>query len=341
VRTTLLNGTVVALSAVALALVGGTLGLVELWPVLLAAGVGLLLGVPRLPHVLALLGGGAVALFGAWLDLILLPETAAARAGSVALAVVLLTGLSAATRGRLPLAPGLIGWATLTGLLLPQLATDPTGFARIAPVTAAGALLGVSLGLLAAQVAVLLGGAAGRDGVIGRTMSRRRSGGPAALSVVVAAGMFATTAGPAAAAAPVSALRSKIVTFAPLAASILAVSLPRPEAPQRMQVERRVRSESRASDWMVRQRHCSSRSAAKPGSPLVIWWGLSPVNLNSRGAILARSPCMIATLWLRFQRPEPMRWSVLCGRVRSGASGSRSAWIARSVATASERIIHD
>jgi hypothetical protein len=157
VRTSLLGGLVVAVSTAALALVGGALGLETLWPVVLGAGVGLLLGVPRPQHVVALLAGGAVAALGTAAELLLLPDAPFSKAVSVAVALAVLTVISVLARGRVSLAVLLIGWAVMTALLAPRLAVDVTRLGGATAIAVAESLLGLGLGLLSAQVAALIG----------------------------------------------------------------------------------------------------------------------------------------------------------------------------------------
>lgn len=166
-RTTLLGGLVVAVSTAALALVGGALGLETLWPVVLGAGVGLILGVPRPQHVVGLIAGGTVAALGAAAELLLLPDAPFSEALSVAVALVVLTLLSALGRGHVSLAVLLIGWAVMTALLAPRLALDVTRLGDATASAVAESLLGMGLGLLSAQVAALVGRrvrAVGTDG---------------------------------------------------------------------------------------------------------------------------------------------------------------------------------
>ena len=166
-RTTLLGGLVVAVSTAALALVGGALGLETLWPVVLGAGVGLLLGVPRPQHVVGLIAGGTVAALGAAAELLLLPDAPFSKALAVAVALVVLTLLSALGRRQVSLAVLLIGWAVMTALLAPRLAVDVTRLGDATASAVAESLLGMGLGLLSAQVAALVGRrvrAVGMDG---------------------------------------------------------------------------------------------------------------------------------------------------------------------------------
>ncbi len=173
-RTSLLGGLVVAVSTAALALVGGALGLETLWPVVLGAGIGLLLGVPRPQHVLALVAGGGVAALGTAAELLLLPDAPFSKALAVAVALVVLTVISALGRGQVSLAVLLIGWAVMTALLAPRLAVDVTRLGGATAIAVAESLLGLGLGLLSAQVAALVGRrvrARATDGPRGTTLA--------------------------------------------------------------------------------------------------------------------------------------------------------------------------
>lgn len=176
-RTSLLGGLVVAVSTAALALVGGALGLDTLWPVVLGAGVGLLLGVPRPQHVVALVAGGGVAALGTAAELLLLPDAPFSKALAVAVALVVLTVISALGRGRVSLAVLLIGWAVMTALLAPRLAVDVTRLGGATAIAVAESLLGLGLGLLSAQVAAL----------VGRRVRERATDGPRDTTLVLLA----------------------------------------------------------------------------------------------------------------------------------------------------------
>lgn len=163
-RRTLMTGLVVAASVTVLALVGDALGLVTVWPLVLATGAGLMFGVPRLRHAVALLAGATVALVSTTGAVALLPATAAGRAIGVGAALLLATGAAAASRMRLPLGLLLIGLAVMTALLEPLQTAGPVVFVAEAPRAATALLVSIGLGLLVAQVAALVGrGLAMRD----------------------------------------------------------------------------------------------------------------------------------------------------------------------------------
>jgi hypothetical protein len=193
VRRILLTGLVVAASVAVLALVGDALGLVAVWPLVLVTGAGLMFGVPRLRHAVALLIGATAGLVSTTAAAALLPATPAGRALGAGAALLLVTGIAAASRMRLPLGLLLIGWAVMTGLLDPLLAAGTTTFMADAPLTAAALLVSIGLGMLVAQVAALVGrGLATR----GRA---RRPGAPSPLAsltgLLAAVGTAALVAG--------------------------------------------------------------------------------------------------------------------------------------------------
>jgi len=178
---TLFAGLLVAASGAVLALTGGALGVEEPWPVLLVVGAGLLVGVPRLRHGLALTAGIVIGAMTVWLDVAVLPDVAAGRAIGTATAVLLVTGVTIATRGWLRFGLQLVGWAAMTGLVAAGTTSAPTtvhGASSAAGLirTAATLLVAAGIGLLLAQVAQLVG-----SGV------RGHRGGPAAVVAIVVA----------------------------------------------------------------------------------------------------------------------------------------------------------
>jgi hypothetical protein len=152
----LVAGGVLAVMMGVLAFVGDALGVDTLWPVLLAAGLGMVIGVPRAADV-AMVGAGAiVAIVGSGAQLALLPALPSARAAVLAASVLLLALTTGLSRGRLPLGVALVGWGATTALLEPAVAASPTAFLTIAPLVLATVLACFGLGLLAAQVVTLL-----------------------------------------------------------------------------------------------------------------------------------------------------------------------------------------
>jgi len=165
---TLLAGVVMAVSAVVLAVVGGAIGVLEPWPVLLIAGAGLLVGIPRLQHGLALGVGATIGLVTVWLRLDVLPDATAGTAFATGVAVLLVTIVTLVSSGRLRFGLQLVGWAVMTGLSGALVGPSGAAITGAAPVwrTYVTVLIASGLGLLVAQVAQLFakGLAAGRGG---------------------------------------------------------------------------------------------------------------------------------------------------------------------------------
>jgi len=192
---TLLAGVVLAGSGAVLTLVGGSLGVVEVWPVLLVAGSGLLVGVPRLRHAFGHATGILAGSITVWVGVAVLPATAGGRALSTVAGVLLVTVFTLATRGQLRLSMQLIGWAATVALAGPPASRVMAGgVALIASIgtSAVTLLVAAGLGLLVAQVTQLVGaGTVGIIGTIGGIARRGRRGesgrgGGEAVAVVAA-----------------------------------------------------------------------------------------------------------------------------------------------------------
>jgi hypothetical protein len=178
VRRILLTGLVVAASVAVLALVGDALGLVAVWPLVLVSGAGLMFGVPRLRHAIALLAGATAGLVSTTAAAALLPATPTGRAIGAGAALLLVTGIATASRMRLPLGLLFIGWAVMTGMLDPLVAAGTARFMADAPLTAASLLVSIGLGMLVAQVGALVG-----RGLAMRGRARRSEVPPSLASV--------------------------------------------------------------------------------------------------------------------------------------------------------------
>lgn len=155
---TLLAGLLVAASVAGLALTGGAIGIGEPWPVLLVVGAGLLVGVPRLRHALALVSGISIGAATAWASAAVLPDAPVGRAIAASVAVLLVTVMTLASRGKLRFGLQLVGWAAMTALVdmsSSAITTSPrpADLVRVAVVL----LLASGVGLLIAQVAQLVG----------------------------------------------------------------------------------------------------------------------------------------------------------------------------------------
>ena len=155
---TLLAGLLVAASVAGLALTGGAIGIGEPWPVLLVVGAGLLVGVPRLRHALALVSGISIGAATAWASAVVLPDAPVGRAIAASVAVLLVTVMTLASRGKLRFGLQLVGWAAMTALVdmsSSAITTSPrpADLVRVEVVL----LLASGVGLLIAQVAQLVG----------------------------------------------------------------------------------------------------------------------------------------------------------------------------------------
>jgi len=173
---TLLAGTLLAVSTLVLAIAGENIGVPEPWPVLLVVGAGLLVGIPRLNHGIALAVGASIGLATVWAGVAVLPDSTRGTALATGVAVLLITGVTLATRGWLRFGLQLVGWAAMTALSAPLLSVSgpvllPTGRLLSAYATV---LIASGLGLLVAQVAQLLA-----SGVSPTAPGRRRRRRPA------------------------------------------------------------------------------------------------------------------------------------------------------------------
>jgi hypothetical protein len=176
---TLLAGSVMAASAVVLAVVGDAIGVPQPWTVLLAAGAGLLVGVPRFQHGLALAVGATIGLITTWLGVAALPDGTTGTGIATGAAVLSVTVVTVATHGRVRFGLQLVGWAMMTALASPLVAPGAPVVVGAAPLLRVyvTVLVASGLGLLVAQVAQLL--------AIG-VSARRGDAGPRAAAVVPA-----------------------------------------------------------------------------------------------------------------------------------------------------------
>jgi hypothetical protein len=174
---TLLAGTVMAASAVVLALAGDAIGVPQPWPVLLAAGAGLLVGVPRFQHGLALAVGATIGLITTWLGVAVLPESTTGVAVATGTAVLIVTVVTLVSHGRLRFGLQLVGWGLMTALSAPLVAPGAPAVVGVGPLLRVHVtvLVASGFGLLVAQVAQLLA-----TGV----SARRGAPGPRAAAVV-------------------------------------------------------------------------------------------------------------------------------------------------------------
>lgn len=153
---TLTLGVVVALVAGALVLTGDTIGITNVWPVLLAVAIGVAAGAAVLPRTGAAAAGAVVGFLAYAAQIGALPATDGAVALTVVVAVLVLTALAAVTGGALPLWAGLAGYAAFAGLYAPLAAASPTTFLTDAPRALVTVLLALGIGALVAVVSGLL-----------------------------------------------------------------------------------------------------------------------------------------------------------------------------------------
>ncbi len=187
---TLLAGTLLAASATVLAVVGEDIGVPEPWPMLLVVGAGLLVGIPRLQHGLALAAGASIGLITVWMSVAVLPDSTRGTALATGVAVLLIAVVTLASRGGLRFGLQLVGWAAMTGLAGPHVAQTGPGLVGTGQLLTvyATVLIASGLGLLVAQVAQLLA-----SGVSGGVMSGGGTG--AVLAPAIALGVTAAILG--------------------------------------------------------------------------------------------------------------------------------------------------
>jgi hypothetical protein len=184
---TLLAGAVMAATAIVLAVVGDAIGVPHPWPVLLAAGAGLLVGVPRFQHGLALAVGATIGLVTMWLGVAVLPDSTMGTAIATGVAVLFVTVVTLVSHGWLRFGLQLVGWAMMTALSAPLIAPGAPAVVGVGGMfrVYVTVLVASGFGLLVAQVAQLLA-----TGV----SARRGESGPRAAAVVplVALGLALT-----------------------------------------------------------------------------------------------------------------------------------------------------
>lgn len=187
---TLLAGALVAAAAAVLTAVGPALGVVEVWPVLLIVGAGLLVGLPRLRHAAALALGVVAGALAVWAAAAVLPDVPAGRAIATGLGVLTVTAVAVGTAGRLRMSVQLVGLAAALGQVGPAAAAVRGGGLPLLGVVATGTvtlLIAVGVGLLVAQVAQLT--VTGRAHADGR--SEVRPDARAVVAVLAAAAVLA------------------------------------------------------------------------------------------------------------------------------------------------------
>lgn len=157
---TVISGVLVAVLVAVVTMIGSAIGITSVWPVLLAAAVGLALAPVTIGRLAAMVVGAIVGWVFFAVRAGFLPDVAAARALTVVGGVLVLTAIAAVSMDRAPLWAGLAGYAAFTGLYEPLNAANPTAFLAESPVALLTVLLATAIGFAIAEVADLLGGAA-------------------------------------------------------------------------------------------------------------------------------------------------------------------------------------
>jgi hypothetical protein len=153
---TAITGAVVALLAALLAVVGSTLGITTLWPILLAVAVGIAAGHVTLGRAAAYILGIVISWVVMAIGAAALPQTGVADAIAVMIGVAILTGIGVVSAGRVPLWAGLAGYAAFAAFYEPIYAANPTLFLSESPVAMVTVLLAAALGIAIASVVELV-----------------------------------------------------------------------------------------------------------------------------------------------------------------------------------------
>jgi hypothetical protein len=162
-RRTLIIGGLLAVFAALLAEFGGSLGMEQIRSALLGATLGAALGfVPGHAGPLSRAGAFLVGVVLAWAGYALragvLPDTAGGRALAAFLVIAVLTGICAASLGRLPLWSGLLGVAAIAGAYEYAFGIDPTAFTSESVTAATTVLLAAAVGFLVSAVGAAFAG---------------------------------------------------------------------------------------------------------------------------------------------------------------------------------------
>jgi hypothetical protein len=162
-RRTLIVGGLLAVFAALLAQFGGTLGMEQIRSALLGATLGASLGlVPGaagpLSRAGAFLAGVVLAWAGYALRAGVLPDSPGGRAIAAFLVIAVLTGVCAASFGRLPLWSALLGVAAIAGAYEYAFGIDPTAFTSQSVTAATTVLLAAAVGFLVSAVGVAFAG---------------------------------------------------------------------------------------------------------------------------------------------------------------------------------------
>jgi hypothetical protein len=155
---TVVHGVLVALGAVAVAALGGSVGLTVLWPFLLAAAVAIVpiggpVGRSAAFAIGAVLGWGVFALRAG-----VLPAGTGTEILLAIIGVALATLVAVVSFGRLPLWAVLAGGAALLGAYAPDYAANPTLFLSESPLALGSVLVAAAIAAIVGTVADMLGG---------------------------------------------------------------------------------------------------------------------------------------------------------------------------------------
>jgi hypothetical protein len=156
---TAFSGAVVAFVAAVLAVVGSSIGITTLWPMLLAAAIGLATASgSTVGRVASFSIGVVLAAVVFAIQAGFLPQSTSATLMLVVLGVALVTGIGIVSGGHLPMWAGLAGYAAFNGLYAPVFADTPTQFLSQAPRALAVLLLSAAVGGAAAMVVDMIAG---------------------------------------------------------------------------------------------------------------------------------------------------------------------------------------
>jgi hypothetical protein len=156
---TVVSGAVLAVVAALVAVFGEAIGILQLWPFLLAAAVGLAASGSALGRIAGFVLGALVGWVIAALRAGFLPDTTGSAVILAVLAVALALAIGAASLGRAPMWTALAGFAAFSGLYGPIYADSPTTFLADSPVWLVSLLVASGVGFLAAFLGELAAGA--------------------------------------------------------------------------------------------------------------------------------------------------------------------------------------
>lgn len=150
---TIIAGAVLAVLAGLLAAGGDAFGITSVWPVLLAAAVGLVAGRATIGRTGGVVLGAVLGFVAMALRAGFLPDVGMSQALVVVLAILVLTLVAAVSGGAVPLWAGLVGYGVFVGFYEPTYAANPTAFLTEAPAALAVIVLATAIGTLVAVLA--------------------------------------------------------------------------------------------------------------------------------------------------------------------------------------------